>query len=386
MADTLRRASAGDDHRGHPVLRLRAPGPQGRAAHADHVEARRRSHPGGGRRPASSRSICTPDRSRASSTSPSITSTRMPVMLEDYLKKNFDSSAVFVSPDAGGVERARAYSKRLNASLAIIDKRRERANVCEVMHLIGDVKGKQCIIIDDMIDTAGTLTGAAQALIEHGATRVVACATHGVLSGPGDPAHRRVAARRGRRHRHHPALRGRQGLPEDQAGQHRPPPRRGHQAHPQLRLGQLAVRVECRRALRAAPSVELCDIALARALRLALARHLAFRTLASALQESRHVRRHAQRRRRPPHRRGKGAARRLRSARPIPAVAYGKGLARDAALGHPEGHPHVLKSERGQNTVLQMKVDGAQRSARDDQGLHATTRSRARSSTSTSSR
>ncbi len=108
----------------------------------------------------------------------------MPVMLEEYLKKNFDSSAVVVSPDAGGVERARAYSKRLNSSLAIIDKRRERANVSEVMNLIGDVKGKQCIIVDDMIDTAGTLTGAAKALMDYGATRVVACATHGVLSGP----------------------------------------------------------------------------------------------------------------------------------------------------------------------------------------------------------
>jgi ribose-phosphate pyrophosphokinase len=108
----------------------------------------------------------------------------MPVFLEDYLKKNFDASAVFVSPDAGGVERARAYSKRLNASLAIIDKRRERANVSEVMHLIGDVKGKDCIIVDDMIDTAGTLCGAARALKENGAKRIVACATHGVLSGP----------------------------------------------------------------------------------------------------------------------------------------------------------------------------------------------------------
>ncbi|MEA2753328.1 MAG: ribose-phosphate pyrophosphokinae [Myxococcales bacterium] len=108
----------------------------------------------------------------------------MPVMLEEYLKKNFDSSAVVVSPDAGGVERARAYSKRLNSSLAIIDKRRERANVSEVMNIIGDVKGKQCIIVDDMIDTAGTLTGAAKALMDFGATRVVACATHGVLSGP----------------------------------------------------------------------------------------------------------------------------------------------------------------------------------------------------------
>jgi ribose-phosphate pyrophosphokinase len=108
----------------------------------------------------------------------------MPVMLDDYLRKNFDSSAVFVSPDAGGVERARAYSKRLNAGLAIIDKRRERANVSEVMNLIGDVEGKDCIIVDDMIDTAGTLTGAAQALRDNGARKIVAVATHGVLSGP----------------------------------------------------------------------------------------------------------------------------------------------------------------------------------------------------------
>ena len=115
----------------------------------------------------------------------------MPVFLEDYLKKQFDSSSVFVSPDAGGVERTRAYSKRLGASLAIIDKRRERANVSEVVNLIGEVKGKDCIIIDDIIDTAGTLTGAAQALHDKGARRIVACASHGVLSGP---AVQRIAA------------------------------------------------------------------------------------------------------------------------------------------------------------------------------------------------
>jgi ribose-phosphate pyrophosphokinase len=108
----------------------------------------------------------------------------MPVMLEDYLKKQFDSSAVFVSPDSGGVERTRAYSKRLNAQLAIIDKRRERANVSEVMNLIGDVKGRNCVIVDDMIDTAGTLAGAARALAEKGAKSIVACASHGILSGP----------------------------------------------------------------------------------------------------------------------------------------------------------------------------------------------------------
>ena len=108
----------------------------------------------------------------------------LPVFLDDYLKKNFGPDAVFVSPDAGGVERARAYSKRLNASLAIIDKRRERANESEVMHIIGDVAGKDCIIVDDMVDTAGTLCNAAHALMEYGARRVVACATHAVLSGP----------------------------------------------------------------------------------------------------------------------------------------------------------------------------------------------------------
>jgi len=108
----------------------------------------------------------------------------LPVFLEDYLKVRFDQRAVFVSPDAGGVERARAYSKRLGASLAIIDKRRARANESEVMHLIGDVKDRECVILDDLIDTAGTLCTAARAVMDKGARRVVACATHGVFSGP----------------------------------------------------------------------------------------------------------------------------------------------------------------------------------------------------------
>jgi ribose-phosphate pyrophosphokinase len=107
----------------------------------------------------------------------------MPVFMEP-LRARFSSDAVVVSPDAGGVERARAYSKRLNSSLAIIDKRRSGPNVSEVMHLIGDVKGRDAIIVDDMIDTAGTLAQAARAVMEHGARSVSACATHGVLSGP----------------------------------------------------------------------------------------------------------------------------------------------------------------------------------------------------------
>ena len=108
----------------------------------------------------------------------------LPVFLEDYLRKHFDSTAVFVSPDAGGVERTRAYAKRLSCAMAIVDKRRESPNVSEVMNLIGEVRGKDCIIIDDIIDTAGTLAGAARALADKGAKRVVACATHGVFSGP----------------------------------------------------------------------------------------------------------------------------------------------------------------------------------------------------------
>lgn len=107
----------------------------------------------------------------------------MPVLLE-ALRATVGSDAVMVSPDAGGVERARAYAKRLDAGLAIIDKRRERANVSEVMHIIGDVAGKDCVILDDIIDTAGTMTNAARALKEQGARRILACATHPVLSGP----------------------------------------------------------------------------------------------------------------------------------------------------------------------------------------------------------
>lgn len=108
-----------------------------------------------------------------------------PVFLED-LKKKFPASedVVIVSPDAGGVERARAYSKRLNATLAIVDKRRTRANSSEVMNLIGDVKGRDAVIIDDMVDTAGTITQAAAALKKQGARRVLAYAVHPILSGP----------------------------------------------------------------------------------------------------------------------------------------------------------------------------------------------------------
>jgi len=107
----------------------------------------------------------------------------MPVAI-DYLRDRVGPNCVVVSPDAGGVERARAYAKRLGASLAIVDKRREKANISEVMNLIGDVKDKVAVLVDDIVDTAGTLTQAAKAIAEAGATSVYAFATHGVLSGP----------------------------------------------------------------------------------------------------------------------------------------------------------------------------------------------------------
>ena len=107
----------------------------------------------------------------------------MPVMV-DQIHKMGHKDPVIVSPDAGGVERARAYSKRLGGTLAIIDKRRSGPNVSEVMNIIGDVKGRDTIIVDDMIDTAGTLTQAAAAVMNAGAKSVSACATHAVLSGP----------------------------------------------------------------------------------------------------------------------------------------------------------------------------------------------------------
>ncbi len=108
-----------------------------------------------------------------------------PVFLE-HLRKMFPDPGelVMVSPDAGGVERARAYSKRLGCPLAIVDKRRTKPNVAEVMNLIGDVKDKVAVLLDDMVDTAGTLTQAAAALKEKGAKKVYAYAVHGVLSGP----------------------------------------------------------------------------------------------------------------------------------------------------------------------------------------------------------
>jgi ribose-phosphate pyrophosphokinase len=114
-----------------------------------------------------------------------------PVVVKDIQDCHSRQDLVIVSPDVGGVVRAREIARRVDADLAIIDKRRERAGVSEVMNIIGDVAGRRCILIDDIVDTAGTLCNAAAALIEAGASAVYAYVTHGVLSGPAVP---RVAA------------------------------------------------------------------------------------------------------------------------------------------------------------------------------------------------
>nr|WP_221188376.1 ribose-phosphate pyrophosphokinase [Halomonas cerina] len=106
-----------------------------------------------------------------------------PILLDDIERQNYDDLVV-VSPDVGGVVRARAIAKQLNADLAIIDKRRPSANQAQVMHIIGEIDHRTCVVVDDMIDTAGTLCKAGEALKEHGARRVVAYATHPILSGP----------------------------------------------------------------------------------------------------------------------------------------------------------------------------------------------------------
>ncbi len=106
-----------------------------------------------------------------------------PILL-NYIKDTYKDDTVIVSPDAGGVERARAFAKRLGVGLAIIDKRRSAPNVSEVMYIIGDVKDKITILLDDIIDTAGTITHAAEALKSEGAKEIYACCTHPVLSGP----------------------------------------------------------------------------------------------------------------------------------------------------------------------------------------------------------
>ena len=163
-----------------------------------------------------------------------------PVLLGDVWKQRYEDLIV-VSPDVGGVVRARALAKRLESDLAIIDKRRPKANVSEVMNVIGEVKGRTCVIMDDMVDTAGTLVKAAQVLKEEGATRVRRLLHARGAFGRRGRAHREVGPRRAGGHRHHPAARGRARLPRRSASYGRGAARRDHPAHLHRGIGELAV-------------------------------------------------------------------------------------------------------------------------------------------------
>ena len=164
-----------------------------------------------------------------------------PVLLSDLQSKRYDDLVV-VSPDVGGVVRARALAKQAGCDLAIIDKRRPKANVSEVMHVIGEIEGRNCVIMDDMIDTAGTLVKAAEVLKERGAKKVFAYCTHAVFSGPAIERIAGVAARRGRDHRHHPAQRRRQDLHEGAPAVGGVPVRRDDPPHFGRRVGHVPVR------------------------------------------------------------------------------------------------------------------------------------------------
>ena len=129
-----------------------------------------------------------------------------PVIIDHLARQDFPNLTI-VAPDAGGAERARAYAKRLGGELAVIDKRRSDDGTAEVMNVVGDVEGRTCIIQDDIIDTAGTIVKAADALKANGAARVFACAVHGVLSGPAIREDREGAARKADRDQHDSAQR-----------------------------------------------------------------------------------------------------------------------------------------------------------------------------------
>ena len=164
-----------------------------------------------------------------------------PILLGDLWKHGY-KNLVVVSPDVGGVVRARAIAKRLESDLAIIDKRRPRPNVATVMNIIGDVDGRTCVIMDDMVDTANTLCEAARALKEHGAERVFAYCTHPVLSGPAVEPDRGLGDRRAGGDGHHPAQAGGGGLHEDPPDQRLGAAGRDDAQDLRRELGELALR------------------------------------------------------------------------------------------------------------------------------------------------
>ncbi|GIW55241.1 MAG: ribose-phosphate pyrophosphokinase [Nitrospiraceae bacterium] len=163
-----------------------------------------------------------------------------PVLLE-YINKRGVADLVVISPDAGGVERARAFAKRLQANLAIIDKRREGPNQAQVMNIIGDVEGKSALLLDDMIDTAGTIVQGAQACAEKGAREVWAACTHPVLSGPALDRLQQSCLREVVVTNTIPLKEKRAAVPEAALAVRRTAARRSHFADPRRRVGQFAL-------------------------------------------------------------------------------------------------------------------------------------------------
>ncbi len=148
-----------------------------------------------------------------------------------------------VSPDAGGVERARFFAKKMDAALAIVDKRRVEMNVAEVMHVIGDVHGRTCLVIDDLIDTAGTLVKTAAALLENGATAVYACCSHPVLFRSGDRKHFEIRHHASGGHQHDSAERGRAARAQDSQALDRGADWPRHSVHPRGNFGQQIIQL-----------------------------------------------------------------------------------------------------------------------------------------------
>ena len=163
-----------------------------------------------------------------------------PVLVDYFRKKQFPDLTV-VSPDAGGVERARFFAKKMDSALAIVDKRRVEMDVTEVMNVIGDVKGRTCLILDDIIDTAGTLVKTCQALLDAGARQVYACATHAVLSGPAIERISQSRADRSCGDQHHPADGSGAAGAEDQSAVDRRPDWARDSVDPRRDFGQQTV-------------------------------------------------------------------------------------------------------------------------------------------------
>ena len=271
-----------------------------------------------------------------------------PVLLGDVWKQKYDDMVV-VSPDVGGVVRARALAKRLDdADLAIIDKRRPRANESEVMNIIGDVEGKTCVLVDDMVDTAGTLCQAAKALKD--ARREARRGLHHARGavGPGGGAHRGLGARRAGRHGHDSAARRRAGVPQDPpavgggaaGGDDAPHPRRGDRQLAVHGLMTESVVAGAGRALVAEPGSRAsgrgCDGEL---VELEITMKTAFE-LAAEFRDAQ----------------GKGASRRLRHANKVPAILYGGHREpRALALDHTR-LLLMLDNERFYSTIINLKV------------------------------